>query len=133
MNKEQYLQVRAEFRSVFRELSPGHKIIQLMQERGIESQNTLVKLLGLKQARTSKIISNKLAITTEVAIRLAALFPEYTAAQWMACQASYDIAFAIITGLESKLKREIRERKKRYIKQHSSIVMDKKSHKGSKY
>lgn len=125
MNKAQFREAKKEFESVLKELLPGQKIIQLTLGHGIESQKTLARLLGLKQARTSKIINGIHPITIDVAIRLASLFPEYTAAQWMEFQANYDLACAKIAGLETKLKREVRKQKEIYMKTSVSIVTGK--------
>ena len=94
-------------------LLPGSRILQLMFAHGIEFQKDLAMMLGLSPSTMNKIIKGKLQITAEVAIRLASLFPNHTADQWMTWQANLDLADAKTSGIESKIKQEIYENKKR--------------------
>lgn len=93
---------------------PGSLILQLMFAHGIEFQKDLAAILGLSASTLNKIIKGKLHITADIAIRLASLFSQYTAEEWMAWQASFDLETAKVCGVESRIREEICENKKLY-------------------
>lgn len=112
------------------ESHPGIRLRELLHKSPALTHETLAKQLGISTYRLRTLLKGTKAIDIDMALKLACLFPEHTARDWLDMQTAHDLHQACVSGKMDAIAREMgveqRNRSKvawfEELKQHSDSI-----------
>ena len=80
------------------ESHPGVRLGELLRKSPALTHETLAKRLGVSTYRLRTLLKGTKAIDIDMALKLACLFPEHTARDWLDMQTAHDLPQACVIG-----------------------------------
>ena len=89
------------------ESHPGVRLGELLRKSPALTHETLAKRLGVSTYRLRTLLKGTKAIDIDMALKLACLFPEHTARDWLDMQTAHDLHQACVSGKMDAIAREM--------------------------